>query len=114
MKTPDIAILSATLAHRAPHIAAHISAHTAAAIATAGKRAASLATRYCNGTIRPDEYEKRHATIAANASALLEPYGLSATATGDPRGHCLHLFALPGAAPLRGNTWGGDESGYGV
>lgn len=34
MKTPEIAILSATLAHRAPHIAAHISAHTAA-IATA-------------------------------------------------------------------------------
>ena len=115
MKTPEIAILSAHLATRNPsQCNPYRAAHDAADLSTLGKRATSLATRYCNGTIDPDKYERGQASIASKANLILQPYRLTATATGDPRGYCLKLFPMDGADPLPGNTWGGTESGYGV
>jgi hypothetical protein len=71
-----------------------------------GRRAERDAERVCN----EEGYESKDEQIEKRARAIAEKYGLTADTQGDPRGYCLRLHG----AGLRGNSWGGDEAGYGV
>jgi len=102
------------LASRAPEVPPHHIAATVATLSRAAARATSMATAYCNGHLDGDAYERRAAALKTRTDKTLAPYGLTCRTTGDPRGYCLHIHAAPGAAPVRGNTWGGDEDGYGI
>jgi hypothetical protein len=62
----------------------------------------------CNREVTPREIAADAKRCAA-VEALAASYGLTVR-YGDPRGYVVHLVG-PG---VRGNTWGGDESGYGV
>lgn len=73
-----------------------------------GRRAHRNAERYCSEQGYEDRYEPEKARIERQAAEILAPYGLTAQVTGDPRGYCLKIMGLPG------NTWGGDESGFGI
>lgn len=48
--------------------------------------------------------------IEARAAKIAAKYGAKINAQGDPRGYCLYIVR----DGLRGNTWGGDEHGFGV
>lgn len=48
--------------------------------------------------------------LEAKAAKLASQIGCEIDCNGDPRGYCLYL-KRPG---LRGNTWGGDEHGWGL
>ena len=73
-----------------------------------GRRAHRLAERDCNGTLTEAQHEQELERILSAVAVQLKPYALSANITGDPRGYCLKIMGLPG------NTWGGDESGFGI
>lgn len=80
--------------------------HDAMRLQRLGLRALRRAEKWCNV---PDyEPEPEGERIAKLAAEILAPYGLTAQVTGDPRGYCLKIMGLPG------NTWGGDESGFGI
>lgn len=77
-------------------------------------RATSRAIANCNGWIDTERLERQTSAIEKRADVILLPYGLRSRTTGDPRGFCLRLHALPCSPSVRGNTWGGDEGGYGI
>lgn len=79
-----------------------------------GRRAAALALKQCNDPRWSDKDEKAQTRCEKRANEIVEPYGLRAEVQGDPRGYCLKLFSTDKRKPLRGNTFGGDESGYGI
>ena len=65
---------------------------------------------YYNQHISADgEHDKTAERMEARAAKIASKYGAKVT-FGDPRGYVLHIVK-PG---LRGNTWGGDESGFGL
>jgi hypothetical protein len=81
--------------------------------------AQAIAEAECNG-IRPEHAPYwmskglRLGKAIGKLNERLAPLGLCVRTHGDPRGYTLRLHALEGAAPLAGNTWGGDEDGYGI
>jgi len=107
-------MLALFLASRKSDAAPHHIAADVAALSRLSARATTAATRYCNGHLESDAYDKTASRIKTAADKTLAPYGLTSRTTGDPRGYCLRLLPAPGAAPVRGNTWGGDADGYGV
>lgn len=68
----------------------------------------------CNGWRQQEAHDKKRASIEAKANEIAGHYWLRAKAGGDPRGFCLHLFSTNKKRPLGGNTWGGDEAGWGI
>lgn len=65
---------------------------------------------YYNRHISADgETDKTAERLEARAAKIAAKYGATIQ-TGDVRGYVLHVHR----AGLRGNTWGGDESGYGI
>lgn len=89
-----------------------------------GKRAARIAIQRCNGIERYDatarrvlaswteaddeRAEKAEARILSEATAILQPYGVTIVKVGgDPRGFCLTFQLLSG----RSNSFGGDMWG---
>lgn len=64
---------------------------------------------YYNSHIDADGEDKTGPKIEAKAAAIAKKYGATVQ-SGDPRGYVLHLHK----AGLRGNTMGGDESGFGI
>jgi hypothetical protein len=81
---------------------------------TLGRRADSASVALCNGWIDQDKHERKAASIRKSADAILTFYSLRAKVGGDPRGYCLKIVAQPDCPPFAFNTWGGQESGYGV
>ena len=81
-------------------------------------RIAATATRHatnlCNVPNYQPIWDKKKRGLLIRANAVVRPYGCTAEIGGDPRGCCLKLFAEPETPELRGNTWGGNESGYGI
>lgn len=114
MKTPDAIALALLLRSRAPEVPPHHIAADVATLSRAAARATPMAAAYCNGALDSLAYERRAAALKTRTDETLAPYGLVSSTTGDPRGYCLRLFPAIGAAPVRGNTWGGDDSGYGI
>ena len=65
---------------------------------------------YYNRHISADgETDKTAERLEARAAKIAAKYGATIK-SGDPRGYVLHIHR----AGLRGNTWGGDEHGYGL
>lgn len=80
------------------------------------KRLSSLAVADSNYGLTQRQ-ESRVRNLREQASGLVDEYarwnegkfdGLALSFGGDPRGYVVHVRGLPG------NTWGGDESGFGV
>lgn len=79
-----------------------------------GSMATTTATNLCNVKNYQETYEKRVASLLRRLKAIGETYQVHFAVGGDPRGYALKMFAVDGTASLPGNTWGGDESGYGI
>lgn len=110
----SVATLAVTLSRRAVDKSPASIAADAVELRKLSVRIASQAVRYCNGDLESDAWERRGVAAKAKGDAILSAYGLESRIGGDPRGYTFHLLALPGAPAIRGNTWGGDESGYGI
>lgn len=84
-------------------------AQDAMALQKLGRRANKLAERACSDSSYSEEKQAaEEARIASKVDNILRPYGLTAKISSDPRGYCLKIQGLPG------NTWGGDEEGFGI
>lgn len=110
----ELAELSALLARRNPAAHANKVACDARDLIRLGRRAETNATNLCNIPNYQETFDKRKRSIKLKAAVICGHYGLRAETAGDPRGYCLRLFAVEGSPALRGNTMGGDESGYGI
>lgn len=107
--TQTIAHLAAILAERAlPARAAAL----AMQLYEIGSKLSRLAVKECNDPSWSDRDTERRYKLAAMAQEALRSAGfpVRVAANGDPRGHGLHIFF----DPPRGNTWGGDEAGFGI
>jgi len=113
-KIQESILLALLLKSRAPETGNLKIVDDCAALRRLASRATSRAVAYCNGVIDSGKAERQSDSLTKKADTLLLPYGLHSRTTGDPRGFCLRLHALPGHPELKGNTWGGDDSGYGV
>lgn len=83
----------------------------AATLCRLAKRHYALSVALCNGTVEQAEYDRRQAAIGQRINRVLERYpGTSAEFGGDPRGYTVKLH-LPSHVY---NTWGGEESGWGI
>lgn len=108
--------LVAQIARLRPDAKAHEIAADVTALARIGTRAARHAARMCseegyyNAHVDEDGNDTLDDKLEAKAQKIAEKYGLTARTAGDPRGYVLYLTG-PG---LRGNTWGGDEHGFGI
>lgn len=112
--TSHNAEISAMLAARLPGLPAKFHAANAANLAVLGARANRNAENYCNIPDYGERFEREARRILARAAAIVSAYGLSVKHTGDPRGYCLRLFSADSGRPLKGNTWGGDDEGFGI
>jgi hypothetical protein len=128
--------LAAMLKDRTAQAVPHLIALDACELLRLSRRSDSVAVALCNGTLPPCRacrgtgdtdakpcekcdgdgtvWKARTRKIQDAAQEIVAPYGLTAKVGGDPRGHTLRLFPLPDTKPLRGNTWGGEESGYAI
>jgi hypothetical protein len=106
--------LAVLLAIQTPNVGWSKPARDADVLGAIGKRCNNLAVALCNGWIEQDVFDRRKEKLQAKANDVLKPYNVQpgkhifAKAGGDPRGFAFHIHGLPG------NTWGGDESGFGV
>ena len=98
--------LAVMLARREPKRAEHLVSGDAMAFHRLAVGLRSLAVAACNADLTSGQ-EIRQDGLHRRAEDLAKSYGLTVR-EGDPRGYVLHLVGLPG------NTWGGDESGWGV
>ena len=115
MTRHDLAALAAILALRAPRgTASQRIAADALKLCRLAKAAESNALALCNGWRNQDAYDRKREILTKSAASVVTPYRLAVRLTGDPRGFCLHLFSTNPNRPLPGNTWGGDEAGYGL
>lgn len=111
-ETAELAAMLALrcMAAKAPHqIAAD-----ALMLSRLASAAESNALALCNGDRQQDAYDRKKESIERRANAIAAGYWLRAKCGGDPRGYCLRLYSTNAKRPLRGNTWGGDQEGYGV
>lgn len=63
-------------------------------LARLAQRAVTNATNLCNLPNYGDAFDKRQASIQKKAAEILEPYGLEARTTGDPRGSCFRIRVI--------------------
>jgi hypothetical protein len=110
----QVAELSAMLALRAPKVSPSATAEAALKLCRFAAAAETNAVNLCNVPNYQARHDRKRDSIVKHAAPVAAIYGLSVQCGGDPRGYCLKLFAMPGKPPVRGNTWGGDEDGYGV
>ena len=112
----ELAHLTATLARRTDEKMHSASMIVADAIKLS--RIAATVSRHAVNLCNVPDYQKvwdaKTPGLLLAAFNVALQYGCTAKIQGDPRGHVLRLFAKPGAPELRGNTWGGDEDGYGI
>lgn len=107
--------LALELARLCPEIPANVIARDVEALGRLGARLKAHEERmasyegYYNSHIDAEGEDKTGPKIEAKAEAIAKKYGATVRG-GDPRGYVLHIHK-PG---LRGNTWGGDESGFGI
>lgn len=80
------------------------------ALGAIGRGCRKAEERYANGDITDEILTQYENKMGAAAATLLKRYGLWVKIGGDPRGFCFYLFG----DGLRGNTWGGDEHGFGL
>lgn len=89
------------------------------AILRAARKLGTLAVALCNGDIDQDAYDAAKDRAVARVQRVLAEMAAwtppnrrvtIAETGGDPRGYCLKLHLPSG----KGNTWGGDECGWGV
>ena len=116
MKTRnELAHLSAILAFRCNHKNPAWVASDALLLCRIGATAARLATALCNGQIEQDEFDRKKSRLLPRLTEAAARYDVRFEIGGDPRGYVLRMFAKDGRSQkLRGNTWGGDEAGYGI
>lgn len=120
----NVTILAAHLAARG--VLPHHAARCAEQMERHGEALSHIAVRRCNEGDLP-ALMRRETTIRGLAAAdfaqmqmwthdLMKPRAYTKSGIGkleiqfggDPRGHVLRIIGLPG------NTWGGDESGFGL
>ncbi len=76
-----------------PQQVAYDAANAATRLCTISRSLHRLAEKACNvGTTEADD--KREARLMAEASAIVEPYGLLPYHQGDPRGCALYIYSL--------------------
>lgn len=83
-------------------------AYAAMKLQRLGRRAIRNAERYCTIPNYEPYYNAECARILKAAAEILDKYDLVPKLSGEPRGYCLKIKGLPG------NTWGGDEAGFGI
>ena len=113
----EIAELAAVLAERAAVTGKFNRAWIAGdtlLIARIAVAANTKACALCNGDIEQDKFDKAKERLYKHLEPLAAQYAVRFEIGGDPRGYVLKMFANDGTAPISGNTWGGDESGYGI
>ncbi len=111
----ELAELAALLATRAPTVAPSRIAADAMKLARYGASQLTNASNLCNVPDYQARYDRKRDNIKKHAQDVAGAYSLRVELSGDPRGFCLKLHGMGGnSVPVRGNTWGGDESGYGV
>lgn len=93
---------------RPKFMSASTAAQDAMKLQRLGRRATRNAERYCNITDYEPRYNQECTRILKAAAEILDTYDLVPKLSGDPRGYCLKIKGLPG------NTWGGDEAGFGI
>lgn len=76
--------------------------------------AETQALNLCNIPNYQARADKKLSSIEKQLAPITIRYNLTSKTTRDPRGYCVRLFAVEGTPALPGNTWGGDESGYGI
>lgn len=70
--------------------------------------AESLAMKQCNSADWNEADVAKRDRLRERGNELAKAYGLTVKVGGDPRGFTFKLIGLPG------NSWGGDEEGYGL
>lgn len=106
-ETANLLTLAVALGRRSRKAPAQIAADILA-LHRLGKRATTRALRACNDSSY-QRFSRDGELLRAKVSPLAKQYRASAEITGDPRGYCLKLTGLG-----IWNTWGGEETGYGV
>ena len=116
MKTrKELAHLAAVLAFRCNHKNPAWVEADALLLCRIGATASRIATALCNGEIQQDQFAAKKARLLPRLAEAASRYDVRFEIGGDPRGYVLRMFPADGrSAKLRGNTWGGDESGYGI
>jgi hypothetical protein len=109
----QLAELSAMLALRAPQISPAATAEAALKLCRFASAAETNATNLCNVPNYQERYDRKKESIRKHAQNIAGLYECRVEVSGDPRGCCLKLHGM-GKKLVRGNTWGGDESGYGI
>lgn len=109
--------LAAQLARLYPDVSHWQIARDVDALGRLGRRAHRHAERMCsdegyyNANTDENGVDVKDARAEARAAQIAARYpGMKIRLEGDPRGYVLYVTA-PG---LLGNTWGGDEHGFGV
>ncbi len=110
----ELAVLLARRSKLSKCISANGIANDALALIRLGSQATTAATNLCNVANYQNTFEKRKASILARLAPFERAYNVTFEVGGDPRGCVLKMHAVKGSKPLAGNTWGGDESGYGI
>lgn len=104
------------IARLCPHVSASVIAADVRKLGTIGKRAHRHAERMCseegyyNAHTDEDGNDTLDDKLEAQAQKIASKYGLQARTAGDPRGFVLYVTGKG----IRGNTWGGDEHGFGI
>jgi hypothetical protein len=75
--------------------------------------ASTIAVALSNGWIEQDQFERKKERLLKRLEQFQEPYKVRFEIGGDPRGWVLRMFSTT-AQPIKGNTLGGDEDGYGI
>ena len=113
MKTrKETAELAALLGERNPGSPA-CNASNALIMCRIASAAQRIAVDLCNGDIEQHQFEKRKTALLHRLSAFEAPYKIRFEIGGDPRGYVTRISSTS-KQPIRGNTWGGDEEGYGI
>lgn len=108
--------LALELARLCPGISATQIARDVETLANIGARLHRHEERMCsyedyyNSHTAEDGSDPTAERLEKKAAAIAAKFGATITARGDPRGYCLYVHK----AGLRGNTWGGNEHGFGI
>lgn len=114
MKTrKQVAELAALLAGRRAVNNPHWTAEDTLTICRIATTAQRIAVALCNGDIEQDRFDATKSRLLKKLEPLVAPYGVRFEIGGDPRGPVLRMHSAT-KQPLKGNTWGGDEEGYGI
>jgi len=83
----------------------------------AASRYAKIQERWCSEEMSDATraaVETQEKSLETKITALVQPYGPRVEYGGDPRGYTVKLHFAPIDGRKPSNTWGGEESGYGI